>query len=121
MEVHLEEVTQLLGNTAGPLALFALGMSLTRYGMRGDIVPSAILSFLSLVAQPAIVYVVATRLALPPLWLKAAVLTAAAPAGINAYLFAIHFRSGEKLAATTILISTIASVITLSVWLKILE
>jgi predicted permease len=61
-----------------------------------------------------------TALALPPLWLKGAVITAASPVGVNAYLLAVHFGSGERLAATTILVSTVLSVITLSLWLIVL-
>ncbi|MEC5325711.1 AEC family transporter [Aurantimonas sp. A3-2-R12] len=120
LEPHVDEITRLLGGTAGPLALFSLGMSLTRYGLRGDIASSAIVATLSLVVMPAIVFFLGTWLALPPLWLKGAVLTAAAPAGVNAYLFAAYFQSGEKLAATTILVSTVLSVVTLSVWLTVL-
>ncbi|MBO0906029.1 AEC family transporter [Jiella sonneratiae] len=120
LEGVIDEVTKLLGGTAGGLALFSLGMSLTRYGLRGDLVASSLITVLSLVVMPAVVWLFAREIGLPPLWVKGAVLTAAAPAGINAYLFATYFKAGEKLAATTILVSTVASVVTLSAWLKIL-
>ena len=120
LPVHLDEVTRLLAGTAGPLALFSLGMSLTRYGLRGDLRSSAIVAALSLLVMPALVFLAGTALALPPLWLKGAVITAASPVGVNAYLLAVHFRSGERLAATTILVSTVLSVITLSLWLIVL-
>ncbi|MCD2472201.1 AEC family transporter [Jiella sp. MQZ9-1] len=120
LEGAVDEITKLLGGTAGGLALFALGMSLTRYGLRGDLLASSLITVLSLVVMPLCVWLFATQLGLPPLWLKGAVITAAAPAGINAYLLATYFKAGAKLAATTILISTIASVVTLSAWLKIL-
>ncbi|WAP69719.1 AEC family transporter [Jiella pelagia] len=120
LEGPIDEVTRLLGGTAGGLALFSLGMSLTRYGLRGDLPAACLIAGLSLVVMPLCVWLFAREVGLPPLWLKGAVITAAAPAGINAYLFATYFRAGEKLAATTILISTIASVVTLTVWLKIL-
>ena len=120
LEGPIDEVTRLLGGTAGGLALFSLGMSLTRYGLRGDLLAASLIAGLSLIVMPLVVWLIAREVGLPPLWLKGAVLTAAAPAGINAYLFATYFKAGEKLAATTILISTVASVVTLSVWLKIL-
>ncbi|MEF2551576.1 AEC family transporter [Aurantimonas sp. A2-1-M11] len=120
LEAHIDEVTGLLGSTAGPLALFSLGMSLTRYGLRGELVSSFVVATLSLLVMPAIVYALASQFGLPPLWLKGAVLTAAAPAGVNAYLFAVHFRSGEKLASSTIFVSTVLSAVSLSVWLTIL-
>lgn len=112
------EVVTLLGSTAGPVALFSLGMSLTRYGLRGDLRAAALTSALSLVVLPALVWGVG-QFALPPHWLKGAVMTAACPAGVNAYLLAAHFKSGERLASTSILVSTLASVVTLSVWLTL--
>ncbi len=120
LEGSVDEVTRLLGGTAGGLALFSLGMSLTRYGLRGDLMAAGLIAALSLIVMPLCVWLFAREAGLPPLWLKGAVITAAAPAGINAYLFATYFRAGEKLAATTILVSTVASVLTLSLWLKIL-
>ena len=114
-----EEVARLIGSTAGPVSLFAMGMSLTRYGLRGDLLSSVVVSLLSLTLMPAIVYGLGVNL-LPPLWLKVAVLTAACPAGINSYLFAVYFKSNEKLAATTIVVSTLMSVVSLAAWLAIL-
>ena len=115
----IEDVIRLLGSTAGPVSLFAMGMSLTRYGLRGGIGSALIVSGLSLLFMPAIVYAIGYEL-LPPLWLKVAVLTAACPAGVNCYLFASYFKSGEKLAATSILVTTLLSVVTLAAWLAIL-
>ncbi|MEF2070195.1 AEC family transporter [Consotaella aegiceratis] len=115
----LNEVTRSLATTAGPVALFALGMSLDRYAIRGDLLPPLICSALSLVALPAMVYLFGV-LVLPPLWLKVAVLTAACPAGVNSYVLATFFGSGERLAATTILLTTLLSVVTLTFWLSVL-
>ena len=120
IERHIDEITVLIGGTAGPLALISLGMSLTRYGLKGDVLRSAIVAVLSLVVMPGLVYLLGTQLDLPPRWLKGAVVTAASPAGVNAYLIAVYFGSAEKLAATTILVSTILSVFTLSLWLSVL-
>ena len=121
IEGHLDEVAKLLGNTAGPLALFALGMSLPRYGLRGDIVPAIVVSALSLIVMPALAWFFLTRLSLPVSWVRGAVITAASPLGVNAYLLAVYFKAGEKLAATATLISTVASVVTLSLWLSVLS
>ncbi|RFC63046.1 AEC family transporter [Fulvimarina endophytica] len=117
---HFDEITRLVGSTAGPLALFSLGMSLTRYGLKGDLLSASCIAVISLIVQPGLVWIIGLELGLTDLWLKGAVLTAAAPAGVNAYLFAAYFGTGEKLAATTILLSTILSVITLSGWLIVL-
>ncbi|MCQ8783818.1 AEC family transporter [Mangrovibrevibacter kandeliae] len=115
----IDQITELLARTAGPIALFSIGMSLNRFSVRGDLLAPAITSFLSLLLMPALVYLFGRNL-LPPLWLKAAVVTAACPAGVNAYVLAVYFRSGEKLAAAAILVSTLGAVLTLSGWLAIL-
>jgi hypothetical protein len=119
LPTDLDEAARLLGSTAGPVSLFAMGMSLTRYGLRGDLRSATLVSVLSLLLMPAIVYGLGVGL-LPPIWLKAAVITAACPAGINAYLLATHFQSGERLAATVILVSTFLAVASLSLWLAFL-
>lgn len=115
----LDEVVGLLGGTAAPLALIALGMSLTRYGIGGDLKISGLISAFSLLVMPGLVYLIGHAF-LPPVWLKAAVIVAACPAGVNAYLFAAYFRVAEKIAATVIVLSTLLSVVTLGFWLAIL-
>lgn len=45
---------------------------------------------------------------------------AACPSGVNAYLFATYFRSGEGIAATTIIMTTALSAVSLTVWLLLL-
>ncbi len=115
----LDEVLAPLAGTAGPLALFSLGMSLRRFGLRGDLGLTLGLVGLSLVVMPAAVWLIAAPL-LSPLWLKVAVLTAAAPSGVNAYLFATNVGAGEKLAASATLLGTCLSVFSLSAWLLIL-
>lgn len=119
LPTDLDEAVRLLGGTAGPVSLFAMGMSLTRFGIRGDLGSSTLVSLLSLLLMPAIVYGLGIAV-LPPVWLKAAVITAACPAGINAFLLATHFQSGERLAATVILVSTLLAVASLSFWLAFL-
>ncbi len=111
-----------IGATAGPLALFSIGMSLNKYSLKQNLPQGAVLSVLSLIVLPLFVFGLGIYvLALPPLWLKVAVLSAALPTGINAYLFASHFNVAQGLATNTIILTVIASVITLSGWLWVLE
>lgn len=115
----IDEVTRLLAQTAGPLALVALGLSLPRYRIRGAIAAPLLLTVATLLVQPLIVLLVGSAL-LPPLWLGVTVVAAASPVGVNAYLFARFFRTGESVAAATILFSTIASAATLTLWLLVM-
>ncbi len=49
-----------------------------------------------------------------------ATLGAACPVGVNAYLFATYFRTGEGLAASVIVVSTVLSAATMTVWLALI-
>jgi predicted permease len=118
----IDIVSGKLGQVAGPLALFALGMSLNKYGIKGNLGPAMVLSALSLVALPVAVYGFgALVFGLPPLWLKVAVLAAALPSGVNAYLFASHFKIAEGLASNTIVIATTGAIVSVPLWLHVLE
>ncbi|MBB3996291.1 AEC family transporter [Aureimonas pseudogalii] len=114
------EVIRLLAGTAGPLALFALGMSLPRYRIRGALLVPSLVTALALVVQPLIVLGVGAAL-LPPLWLAVAVTAAACPVGVNAYLFATYFKTGESLAAAVIVVSTVVSAATLTAWIALVH
>jgi predicted permease len=112
------DLVQTIGATAGPLALISIGLSLNKYGIKGNLKQASALAGLSLVALPVVVYFLSYYVfALPPLWLKVAVLGAALPTGVNAYLFASHFKVAEGLATNTIILTIISSLATLSFWL----
>lgn len=110
-----------LADVATTLALFAMGMSLRKYGIRGHVVPGLLLSILKVVAMPALVLVVARVLGLPPSTTKVIVIAAALPTGITPFLVAGRFRTGEGLASTTITLSTILAVVSVAVWLHVVE
>ena len=111
-----------LAAAAVPCALFSLGMSLKKYGIRGNLPPALCLSVLKLFAFPALAWFLASTIAgLPPLWTIVVVVTAACPTGVNAYLLANHFRTGHALSANTITITTAAAVLSMGFWLWVLQ
>lgn len=111
-----------LADAAIPCALVALGMSVARYGVKGNVAPVLILSALKLMLMPLVVFI-ATRylLPLPVLHANVMILTAAAPTGINAYLIAGYFGTGLRISASTITVTTAASFVTLSFWVAIVK
>ena len=114
------QAMDLLAKTTGPLALLSLGMGLIKYGIRGNLVAAFGLAAMTLLLMPAVVYVVAIHLiALPTLWFKVALLGAACPTGINAYLIANFFKNAEGLASSTIVISLLGSLLTIPLWLAL--
>ncbi|MCJ8308408.1 MAG: AEC family transporter [Hyphomicrobiales bacterium] len=114
------QVMDLLAKTTGPLALVSLGMSLIKFGIRGNLFAAVSLAALSLLAMPAVVYLLATTLfALPPLWFKVALLGASCPTGVNAYLIANYFKNAEGLASSTIVLALLGSLVTIPLWLSL--
>jgi hypothetical protein len=111
-----------LAGVAGTLSLFTVGMTLRRYGISGNVRPAVAIAILKLIVMPAIVFaLLATVIPLPPVWARALVIGAACPTGVNAWLAAAHFRTGEAIASNAITISTAAAVVTVAAWLHIVQ
>jgi len=108
-----------IADTAGPLALFAMGLGFRKFGISGNLLPSVVLSALKLMLMHAVALAVAWMLGLPPLAAKVAVATASMPSGVNSYLIAVQFRTGEALASSQMTLATIAAVVTTVFWLAI--
>ena len=123
-EITLPEVligaVDLLARASLPVALFALGGVLTRYSLSKSLGEASVVSVLSLAVQPALAWLIATRLQLPYAVTHSVVLMAAVAPGLNAYLFASMYNRGLGAAASSVLLATILSVFTVSAWLLIL-
>ncbi|TGQ54206.1 AEC family transporter [Mesorhizobium sp. M1C.F.Ca.ET.193.01.1.1] len=115
----IERLVDALAATAGPVALFAMGLSLRRFGISGNVRPALALSVLKLFLMPALVLLLVWLLGLPPLTAKVAVVVAALPSGINSYLIAVQFNTGQALASNQMTIATASAVLTTSFWLTV--
>ncbi|WP_321344246.1 AEC family transporter [Breoghania sp.] len=116
-ELPANVIKQLAGATI-PVALFSLGMSLRRYGIRGNVAPAILVSILKVIVMPALVWTSTTYVFhLPPLWVQVATLTAACPTGVNGYLFAASFGTGHALSANTISLTTATSIVSIGFWM----
>jgi len=108
----------LIADAAVPCALISLGIAMRRYGLESGLGLPTVLSALKLFVHPLIVYVLATRVfEMPTHWSGVAVLFAACPCGINAYLFAERYRQGMADASSAIALSTMLSLFTTAAWL----
>ena len=117
----LKSIIDQLAAAAVPCALISLGVGLHRYGPFGQIRIGLMTAMLKLLLMPAVVYLVASRLTnLPPLWVHVATLCAAAPAGVNSYLFAVRFEVGQAGAASAITLSCLLGIGSLALWLGLL-
>ncbi|MBT7249191.1 MAG: AEC family transporter [Rhodospirillaceae bacterium] len=117
-----DQVLTFMKGAVIPCSLFALGATLARYGIKGRIAQSIVVSILKLIVMPAFVWVLAAHvLHLDPVWTIAVVLMAAQPAGINMFLFANRYGTAEAIASTTIFVTTLASMVVLPVLIYLLS
>jgi len=118
MPAPIDRVTDMLGASAVPCSLFAMGASLTAFRVEGEVKPALVLASLKLLIHPAIVWTVgALVFGLGGLWLAVAVVMAAMPTGINAYLFGARYDAVPGVAAGTVLVASVLSVATISILL----
>ncbi|MEO5322611.1 AEC family transporter [Mesorhizobium sp. CC13] len=108
-----------LANVAGPVALFAMGLGLRKFGISGNIRPALVLSGLKLFVMPAVALAFAWMLGLPPLTAKVAVAAAGLPSGVNSYLIATQFGTGQALASNQMTIATACAAVTTAFWLTV--
>lgn len=117
----LVSAVDMLARTALPAALFGLGGVLVRYRPEGDLKAIAWVTGLSLMVHPAISYgLSAWVFHLDPAQMRSVVVTAAMAPGINAYLFANMYGAAKRVAASSVLVSTALSLLTVSFWLAVL-
>jgi predicted permease len=114
-----ETFLKLLGAAASPCALVALGIFLAQQGMvRGkDLNATLLLVAAKLLAMPAVVWLLATALRLPAPTIHAAVLMAALPTGTGPFMLAEYYRREARVTSATVLVSTVLSVLTVSLYL----
>ena len=110
-----------LADTAAPVALFAMGLGLRRFGISGNVRPALSLSALKLFLMPAVALVLVLLLGLPPLTAKVAVVAASLPSGVNSYLIAAQFGTGQALASNQLTIATACAVATTAFWLFVVQ
>jgi malonate transporter and related proteins len=111
----------MMAAAALPAALFGLGGVLTRYALRASLAEASMIASLSLLVHPAIALALAAGVfALPPDFVRAAVVTASMAPGVNAYVFASLYSRGQAQAASVVLLATALCVVTVSGWLALL-
>jgi len=111
----------ILADALTPCALFAIGLGLSIAGLRATLGRASLLSAVKLIIMPLIVYGLSLCLGLDPLYTIAAVICAAVPTAKTAYILAGEYRCEETLVASTVSLTTLASVISLVVWLYALS
>jgi malonate transporter and related proteins len=117
----LENFTGLLGNAAGPCALFALGATLAGQRLSSGMGEVSYMSTFKLFVHPAVMWFATTRLFdVDPLWATVAILGAALPIAANVFIVAKQYDTYVERVSSAILLSTAVSVVTVSTLLTVL-
>ena len=110
-----------LSAAAAPCALAAMGLTLKQVGWPAERGLLAIVGALKLLVQPALCWLFAFHVfAMPPVWASVAVVFAAMPTGVNAYLLAERHRAGVPLTSGAVAATTALAPLSLGLWLWLL-
>ena len=118
--VVVEDALGLIIRAALPGALFALGGVLTQYRPEGDLRTIAFVCGISLLLHPALTWLFGSITALKQDLFRSAVLNASMAPGFNAYIFANMYGRAKRVAASSVLLATGLSLLTVWMWLLLL-
>jgi malonate transporter len=112
------EIVRLLGNSAGPCALFAIGVSLVRIDAPLSSAIIALPVSAKLLLHPLMAWLIMTAFNIDPFAKTVAVLTAALPTAGWAFIFAQRYDADAPRVSAVILCTTALSFVTVSglVW-----
>lgn len=111
----------IMSNAVLPAALFGLGGALNNYKLSQDWRQALAMSSLKLVVQPLIAWVIMVPvLHVDPMVARYGVLLAGMPCGINVYVFSTYYNRNVNIAASSVLVSTVLSALTIAGWLAFL-
>ena len=111
----VERFASLLAAAAGPCALFAIGLFVSQLSIREGFRASWPTSALKLVLHPLLMAALAFwLLVIDPFWAKVAIVCASLPLGATAFVLAQRYNLLEAETSTGAVLSTAASVVTVS-------
>lgn len=119
-----QQFLKLLGGSASPCALVALGLFLAKSKpiTKSALKITASLVGLKLIIHPIIVYILGAYIfALSDLYLHVAVLIAALPTGTGSFMLAEYYHRDATITSNSILLSTIISVLTVTIYLMMVS
>lgn len=112
----VERFATLLAGAAGPCALFAIGLFVSQLPIRAGVAASWPSTVLKLAVHPLLMAALAFwLLPIDPFWAKIAVVCASLPLGATAFVLAQRYRLLEAETSTGAVVSTAASVLTVSI------
>jgi hypothetical protein len=121
LPLPVERFATLLAAAAGPCALFAIGLFVSQLSIRAGAAASWQTSVLKLVVHPILMALLVYQvLSVDPFWATIAVVCASLPLGATAFVLAQRYGLLEAETSTGAVVSTAASVLTVSLVMALL-
>jgi len=118
--IPLDRAVTLLGQAAVPCMLLILGLQLSRTSVKNRLGPVLLATATRLVIAPLIAFGVVHLLGLSGLARQVSIVQASMPTAVMGSVLATEFGSDAEFTTSVVLVSTLASVVTLSVLLTLL-
>jgi predicted permease len=118
----IEKMLDYLANTAAPCALFTLGVTVALRPLRRIPEEIPVVVGIKLFLHPLIAWLMLSAIGgFAPVWIYTAVLMAALPSALNAYVMARQYEVYVQQASGGILVATITSIITVTGLLYLIQ
>ncbi len=114
-----ERLVGALGGIGGTIALFAMGMSLRKFGISGNIGAGLAVEIVKLVVMPAMTLGFLLTAGMSGPVAEALLIASAMPSGVNSYLIATRFGTGQALASNAMTIGTASAIATTAFWVAV--
>lgn len=112
----IDQLLEILSRAAGPVALFALGVTVGMRRFAGIGAEFPMLIFAKLLLHPLLAYTILTMVGgFDPMWINVAVMMAALPTAANVFVLASQYQTYIEGASSSILVSTLLSAFTIPV------
>ena len=119
LPLPLNRAITLLSQATVPCMLVILGLQLSRTSVKGRLGPILLATVTRLVIAPLIAFPLASLLGLHGLVRQVAIVEASMPAAVMSGVLATEFGGDAEFATAVVLVSTLASIVTLSILLSL--
>lgn len=119
LPLAIDRTCDAVGRMSLPLALLALGASLTFRSVRSVLVPASVAAVIKVGIGPLTGYLVGRALGLPPHDLRTAMLYLACPTAVVSFLMAEQLGCDGRLASAIVVLTTLFSIVSFAIVLAL--
>jgi hypothetical protein len=120
LPLPMDRALSLLGQAAVPVMLLILGLQLSRTSVKGQIGPILLATVTRLAVAPLIAFPLVALLGLSGLARQVSIVEASMPTAVMGGVLATEFGGDAEFTTAVILVSTLASIVSLSILLSML-